>query len=309
MKRGRAVLIVLAAVLALLLPGYAGAQTKGIGLSPALRELTLAEGQESVSFSINISNTTDAVADLRLSTLDFGALDESGGIAFVGRTGQETTVYGLRQWMTLEKDRLTLEPGQSEEVQITVANREDLGPGGHYGAVVVSAANSSENNDEVALIPAASTLVLLKKTGGDISRLELDSINTNSSWINLPKSATLRFQNSGNVHLVPRGTMELFGPTGSRLARGVVNPQSGFVLPESFRQFSVPLELSKQPWLPGRYKLVTTWRFDGTEQTTTTEQDYWYIGTLVLWLIAISSLGIVLYLYIRYRRRPPTRGQ
>lgn len=303
--------LILAAALAVLLtaPAKANAQdVKGIGLTPALQELTLQEGQASTDFSISLSNSTDAAIDLRLLVYDFGALDESGGIAFLGRAGRETTKYGLRLWASLEKDRVYLEPGESESVKITVNNRENLSPGGHYGAIIVSAAGEG-GEESIAVMPAASTLVLLKKIGGEVMRLELDSVNTNKSWFRMPRETTLRFNNTGNTHLVPRGTVELFGPTGSKLARGVVNPQSGFVLPESYRQIKVSLSGGGQPWLPGRYRLVTTWRYDGTEETTVHEEQYWYIGTLALWAMVVSSLVIVLIMFVRYRRRPLTRGQ
>ncbi len=297
-------------VLTLALPVQVNAQTKGIGLSPALQEVTLAPDQASTSFAMRLFNTTDKTTDLHLSTMDFGALDESGGIAFLGRTEQETTVYGLKQWMVLEKDRLTLEPGQSQEVRVTIDNKESLGPGGHYGAVIVTAAEEVQaNQDNVAVLPAASTLVLLKKTGGETLQLELDSIKANSSWFALPKSAVLRFKNSGNTHVVPRGTVELYSPTGSLMSRTTINPESSFVLPESFRQFTSAIKLDKQPWLPGRYKTVVNWRWDSQEIFNQTVEYHWYMGKLLLGLIITSSLVIVLILYIHYRRRPVSRGR
>lgn len=306
----RKLAFVLLLTLGLFIPAAAHAQTKGIGLTPAIQEVTLGEDEPSVSFVMSVSNSTHRTVDLQLSTLDFGALDESGGIAFLGRTGQETTRYGLKQWMILEKDRLTLEPGQSGEVRITIDNKESLGPGGHYGAVIVSAApEAGQGSDDVAVLPAASTLVLLKKTGGEVQKLELDSTKANSSWLQLPRSITLRFHNSGNVHLVPRGTIELYSPTGSRLAREVINPGSAFVLPESFRQFTSDFKLNAQPWLPGRYKLVISWRYDGQEIFNQTVEYHWYMGKLLLGSIIIICLVIVLIMYIRYRRRPVSRGQ
>lgn len=302
-----AALLLLIAVM--LLPARAeGAGARGIGLSPGMQELVLQEGAESASFPVAVTNLTDTAVNLQLSLLDFGALDESGGVAFLGRSGQDTTDYGLRQWMRLEKDMIALEPGQSEEIQVTIINQDSLRPGGHYGAVVVSVADSAVSGGEsVAVHPAASTLVLLKKTGGEIELLKLNSIFTNSSLINLPKSAELTFENTGNIHLVPRGTVELYGPTGTKISSSVINESSAYVLPESSRLFQQELTRGSQPWLPGKYRLVTTWRFDGRDAVETVEKTYWYIGKLVLYLLVGASLLFVLILYIKYRRRPPSR--
>lgn len=309
MKRSVFAVVFLVVFVALLVPRYVRADSpRGIGLSPGIQELVLEEGAESVGFPVTIANLTDSPVNLRLSLLDFGTLDESGGVAFLGRSGQDVTDYGLRQWMRLDKDVLALEPGQTEEVQVTITNQDSLRPGGHYGAVVVSVAGSAEPNGEsVAVHPAASTLVLLKKNGGEISQLNLESTFTNSSLINLPKSIELKFKNTGNVHLVPRGTVELFGPTGSKISRSTINETSAFVLPEALRLFQQELPGVRQPWLPGKYRLVVTWRFDGREDVTVVEQTYWYMGKIVLYTLIIISTLIVCILYIKYRRRPPTR--
>jgi hypothetical protein len=111
------------------------------------------------------------------------------------------------------------------------------------------------------------------------------------------------------VHLVPRGTVELFGPNGNLISRGVINQNSGFILPESFRQFDVNFANQNQPWLPGKYKLVTSWRFDGREEMTTETITYWYVGKLFLWLMLVLCLVIVCILFIKWRNKPFFRGQ
>lgn len=284
------------------------AQAKGIGITPAIDELILEEGQSEAILEVGIVNATDTEAVLRISTLDFGALNESGGIAFLGRTGQETTPYGLSKWMRPEKETIRLSAGQSETVRVVVTNADDLSPGGHYGAVIVSAVTEDRpDGDAVAVQPAASTLVLLKKRGGESYRLERESQKTNSSLIRLPKSTEILFKNTGNIHIVPRGTVELVSPFGSVVARGTVNEQSSYVLPDSNRRMIVDLVGQSGSWLPGKYTLRTTWRYDGTEETQIVEQSIWYVGKVLLWLVALMSTVIVLVMYVKYRKRPPTR--
>lgn len=301
--------LIIGLLIGVLAPMRAHAAAQGIGLSPAVQEVTIAEGEPETNFGVWLSNTSDQPVVLRLSTLDFGALDESGGVAFIGRTGQETTAYGLRQWMRLDREQVSLAPGQSEEVKITVTNDSSLRPGGHYGAVIVSTGEADRAGDNVSVVPAASMLVLLNKTGGEKLQLNLDDIKANSSPINVPKTAQLRFYNAGNTHLVPRGTIELKNPFGSVVSRGIINEQSGFVLPESTRIFDVTLASYGQSWFPGRYKLVTTWRYDGTDNTNTTIEYHWFVGSVVLYGLITTCSLLVLFSYIRYRRRPPTRYQ
>lgn len=298
-------LFVFTCLLAVLLPATAQAAGKGIGLTPALRELVLEADQSSVSFKLSLVNSSDTPATLTISALDFGALDESGGIAFLGRTSQESA-YGLSKWLNFDKTEVTLGPGGSEEVAATVTNQSSLRPGGHYGAVVVSQTSGGTGTD-VTVVPSASTLVLLRKNGGEELKLELDEVKANSSLVTVPKSAQLKFKNSGNTHVVPRGTVELTNPSGHVVARAVINESSSFVLPESTRAFNLQLSNFRQPWLPGRYKLTTNWRWDGKEAFEKHETYHWYMGKLLLYMLLSISLLIVLIMYIKYRRRPPTR--
>lgn len=305
MKRSLFAVIFLCAVL--FLPAQAWA-VQGIGLSPALKEVSIGKDETSVSFDISVANTTEQRADLKLRVLDFGALDDSGGIAFVGRTAQESATRGLREWMELDEDTLTLNSGESRDVKVTIENRDTLSPGGHYGAVVVSAANPGSGSDSVAVLPAASTLVLLKKTDGENYSLKLDELKANSSLINLPKSATMTFRNEGNTHVVPRGVVELKNPFGKLVARGTINETSSFVLPDSSRRLTVEMMSYSQPWLPGRYRLETTWRYDGTDKAETVVYHKFFIGKMILVVIFMLCTIFVLFMYVQARRRPPVRG-
>lgn len=306
MKRRFGVLLLLVLCLSMPARGFAA---NGIGVSPGLQEIEISEGQAEASFEIAVSNSTESRVDFRLSTIDFGALDESGGVAFLGKTGQETYAYSLSQWMQVETPEVSVEPGKVQSVKVTVKNDDSLSPGGHYGAVLVTTRDTGQvQNDSVAMLPGASTLVLLKKIGGESYDLKLDQIKANKSFLGLPQSAQLRFQNAGNIHIVPRGTIELKGPFNTKLSSGVINETSSFVLPDTYRQIDIPLKTISQSWLPGRYTMKIEWRYDGTDQVQTREIHYWYVGKIGWAIIIIISLVFVLYLYILYRRRPVTRN-
>jgi hypothetical protein len=290
----------------LLVPNTAGATTKGISVSPALKEVTLDADAADVTFSFGITNTTSETMNLRLSMLDFGSLNEAGGIAFLGRSGQETTTYGLRQWIVLEKDTLTLRPGESQELHATVVNRSALAPGGHYGAIVVTSEQEDIDDQSVAVLPSASVLVLLKKSGGEHIDLQLPRIVSPHSIIGLPREVSLRFRNDGNTHAVPRGTVKLQDPFKHIIGRGIINEDSGFILPESHRVYKVQFNSAPKGWMPGRYALITTWRYDGTEKTVTTVTHIWYIGLIPIIIFSIIMFIICLFFVQRRFRRKKT---
>jgi len=92
-----------------------------------------------------VTNNTKSRCALRTSSLDFKSLNESGGWAFVTNgTDQLGHKYGLASWLTIPPDLIELQPNQTKPVKITVDNRSDLSPGGHYAAVLFKAANVTQ---------------------------------------------------------------------------------------------------------------------------------------------------------------------
>lgn len=237
----------------------------GIQMSPFLENINLDPSKSSISFNINYSNSTNKIQELDLTTEDFGSLNNTGGILLEG-SNPYTEKYGLTAWMSLSSNTVTLNPNSSASVQVTIKNESSLSPGGHYGAVIakVNNFNNSSNGNIVTINQQLVNLVLIDKTGGDHFNLKLTDIKNNGNWLVLPSSVVLTFQNPGNVQVVPRGLVRLLSPTGKTLAQGIINPQSSFILPESYQDFIVNLNaVSKDYAYPGIYSLSVDFRYDG----------------------------------------------
>src|SRR3990170_3346223 len=97
----------------LLLTGIATAQnndkSKAITIEPFLQEVILEPGDSSKTFSVRITNNTGSTFDFELQPLDFGSLNETGGIFFSGTEAVElSSKYGLANWIELEQTGLSL---------------------------------------------------------------------------------------------------------------------------------------------------------------------------------------------------------
>ncbi|MDD5083961.1 MAG: hypothetical protein PHT88_03450 [Candidatus Moranbacteria bacterium] len=262
---------------------WADEDQKGISVSPMFQEISLGEGQSSQTFSIEAFNTTDTLITLRLSVLDFGSLDESGGVAFLGAEQNFEKQYSIASWIRLDRDALVLGPGESQSVQVTFENRDSLSPGGHYGAVVFKVENSgSDTVDEngkskIAISQSFSSLVFAKKVGGVLYDLNMRSVERETNWFHLPASITTRFQNKGNVHVVPRGTIVVTDPLGKVVQKGVINPESAIILPETFRSYVTRPVLLGAALVPGYYTLTTQYRYDGRDDVITHSFRFTYV--------------------------------
>jgi hypothetical protein len=149
-------------------PAQALAGDSGLTVTPVFQEVTLATDETEARFSITLTNQTDGPLVLRPSVVDFGSLDESGGVAFLGASDNLVRKYSLASWMRPEKDIVSLAAGESEELRVVIENRESLSPGGHYGAVLFSIGNEESDTKEnvVAVNQLLSVLVFAKKRGG-----------------------------------------------------------------------------------------------------------------------------------------------
>jgi hypothetical protein len=304
MRKRILVLSCLFLLLPLNIPG-ATAATGSLGISPILQEITLEEGVERKAIVVELANNTASVQTLTLEVRDFGSLDDSGGVAFLG-TDTEVE-YGLRSWASLDKDRISLDPGQKQKVTVFIENRESLSPGGHYGALVATVAQEGGlegESSEVALKSALSSLFFLKKMGGEVYALEAERLTVTGTLWKPFQSADLRFKNAGNVHAVPRGTVEVVDPKGDVVFKGNINQSSYRLLPESFRTIPTQLIGVKTPWLPGTYKVTATFRAEGTDDMKTITLDFfWYLPLAGLALVIFLLAAILLLIRKKYSRK------
>ncbi len=295
-----------AVALAVLLPASVAHADGGLTVSPASTEVQVNQGVDQAEFEITVTNRDTTTITARLQAVNFRALDENGGVAFAGlETSDIETKYGLSSWLGFSKDVVTLEPGATETVKAIIDNRDSLSPGGHYGAIVVTPLNPDRELDsnEVEIVPATAALVLAKKLGGERYVMQLESFSFDRPFFGLPTTATLRFQNSGNIHVVPRGTISVYAPNGQAVQKALINTDSGTILPESFRRFtSTFMPLGRSFW-PGRYRAEIAWRYDGQKDFTITETTFWHSGW-GLWLLLPLGVIVVGWLWISRRKRP-----
>lgn len=267
-----------------------------------LQEVTLNEEKE-VRIEVTVTNTTEVIGTFQLHVFDFGSLDESGGVAFLGASNELETKYSLASWMRPEKDSVTLLPGKSETIPILIENRESLAPGGHYGAIVFESTDPAmpESPNTIAVNQMIASLVFVKKTGGAKPALELMNVEHHASLLTFSKEVIPRFHNPGNIHVVPRGRVEVLDPLGRLVYRGVLNEASSLVLPESFRLFPTTLLPVSQAFLPGKYTLRLQYRYE--EETAFQMWEKQFILFPPLTSLLLLGIGGVISVYAWWKRR------
>jgi hypothetical protein len=270
----------------------------GVTVSPAFQQVVLEQSDAEKTFDYAITNNTSQSLEFALSSVDFGSLDETGGVLFQGQSDKSLDYkYGLSRFVTLQQDRIVVEPKATTKIPVIISNKESMSPGGHYGAILATPTQAAGDPSKVQVNQVISTLLFVTKKGGEIYKMGLQSMQLKTHLFSAPSSVEMRFQNAGNVHVIPRGLITITDPRGRIVKRGYINEGSAILLPETFRKVSVPLRTINTAWWPGMYHMTITYRFDGqvsqdTKQMTFTYVNGWYIVILML-LFALIILGIV----------------
>lgn len=221
----------------------------GIRVSPVITNLTVNPGTTQV-VTIDVTNVTAESTTLETIINDFVANpNESGNPEIILNPNQYATSHSLKQFIRPIGD-VTLAPGQEMGVPVTITVPKGAAGGGYYGVVRFAPAGSSAvSGRNVTLAGSVGSLILIKVPGNlvedvSISGFDIEKNGNPDTFFTSNKDldGVVRFQNEGNIQEQPFGKMLL--KNGSKIV-GVysVNNENppGNVLPNSIREFSVPL--------------------------------------------------------------------
>jgi hypothetical protein len=266
----------------------------GIQIEPSYQEYVVTTDDSFVKGSAKISNTTNESVTLKIFALDIRQANEKGEISFVDKplSGEAFT---LATFLDPEKKSIELKKGESQEVPFTVRNSPDLSPGGHYGAIIAQYAETNEKGKQQVL-PALSSIVLVRKTGGERYNISLVSLEKEAKGVrfSMPSKYLLTFANEGNVHSVPRGLIEFKDTFGRVTHRGLINDGSLFVLPQVRRQIPVTMKQIRIPWPLMFYTITIKGTTDVGEVPFQQSTSFIYFNWVVITGILVL-LGCIIY--------------
>jgi hypothetical protein len=281
------------------------AQTSQVGagnalkVSPVRLDVKMDPGTTQ-TISVFIQNLTNAQALLHPVINDFVASsDETGRPNVILNEDEYAPSHSLKRLITPLKD-LTVAPGETREVKVTITAKKDTAGGGYFGAVRFAPANA-EGDRSVNLAASVGTLVLLRVNGDIKEDLTVESFDARKGdggasifFMNgQDLKGVVRFKNSGNIHLEPFGTVRLkrFGKVlGSyEINNGELR---GNVLPDSIRRFDVALD-KVGSW--GKYTLEGNFGYGSTGQLLTATYTF-YVVPVALIAIGVGLLLVLLFL-------------
>jgi len=266
-------------------------RAQAVSLSPLTFELAANPGETIINV-LKVTNTDDAPVNVAIEVEDFSAVGEEGRVAL--ESPSKDLTYSLARWVTVSPSALTILANDSATIQFTINIPIDAEPGGHYGSVLASI-SAAPSGGGVAVVQKVGSLILISVAGEveEIVRIAEFSVPNFSQYG--PVTILSRFENTGTIHVKPRGFILIENIFGKEIAQ-LDLPQKN-VLPRSIRRIEVPWG---DRFMFGKYEATLTAIYGSTNEPLSAITTFWIIP----WKIAGAVLlGVIILLSILIKGR------
>ncbi len=213
-----------------------GRSSNALTLVPPIKEIDANKG-DTVTTQIVLVNNEAETKTYFSSTASIRSMDEQGRPIYL----PEAEKFGLATWIEIAPGPFTLKPGDRTEISVVIKVPTNADPGGHYGAVLFTPEAPTLTAGNQVAVTTKLASILLMRIGGAIQESgtieQFVTTNGKTSFNRLPVDFTLRFMNSGNVHLRPTGKIEVRNMLGGTATVIPVNTEQHAILPQTTRVF------------------------------------------------------------------------
>jgi hypothetical protein len=222
-------------------------QAARLSISPVTFELTGNPGDVLVN-KLRIFNSSNASVAINMEIEDFAVAGEEGEV--IVREAENET-YSLAKWISVNPSSFTLAPNEQKFVDFIITIPLNAEPGGKYGSVLAGTRGIMSPDEEIigaAVSAKIGALVLLTVSGDVVENLEIKEFSVSSFSETGPIPFVIRFENTGTVHVRPRGFVTITDWRGKK-AIDIEFPQHT-VIPGSVRKIETSWD---KKWAFGRF--------------------------------------------------------
>ncbi len=224
------------------------------------------------------------------------------GIEFFSRSNELTTQpYELAAWVTLPQGEILVPAGSTVQIPFTIKVPQDAEPGGHYAGIMIGSEVGDAAQGGVGVSSALSSLLLVRVAGETIESGFIYDFSP-AQFITQSQDASfqLEFKNTGNVHIEPKGEIEItnmFGKIRGRIALQSGN-SFGHILPFSTKNFMFTWNGETNYLDIGLYRARAALHYGEEGEKVAYHSTYFLVFP---WMPAIGILSF-LYVFTRFVR-------
>ena len=282
-----------------------------LSVTPTLFDVSVEPGQIWQS-SVRVINSNQFDMVVYARPVNFSAVDETGRSHFQPILEAAVDGLTLAEWIDVPTEGIVIPQQQTKEISFTVRVPDNAAPGGQYAAIMVSTEPTQAGEDiaQIRTSQAVTSLFFLRVEGDIVEQGQIRSFRSLQSIVQIPKTEfSLRFQNTGTVHLQPQGEITIYNMWGQKRGEIPVNQRSQFgkVLPDNIREYTFGWEAAFSLVDIGRYRAEATLAYGSTNRSfTSATAHFWVIpvyGLLIVLGTLLTIFLIATWLVRRYVRR------
>lgn len=273
-----------------------------LSVSPVEIDYTVQPG-EPIHGSIQLSNDTKFEQTYYVSVRNFIPNGEDGRQTFLPASDDS----GLVRWIEFPRTHVTIPVGASAEFLWDLNTPNDATPGGHYAAVFFSTTPPENVQDVQVSIGAKIGVLFLVNVSGVVKESahieSFDAIPEQGHLVRhsprivdrLPTAFETRFQNDGNVHVTPHGTITISNMFGKTVGVVQLNTSNGKALPGSIRRFVSPWDVVST-FAFGKYDATLIGSYGSQGQPFSSTTSFWVFPWRLIGIGVFGLLILILFL-------------
>lgn len=285
--------------------------TNVLKVSPVRTDVQIQPGETKTVRTV-VSNLTSSPITIRPIENDFIAGDEKGTPALILDADKFAPTHSLKKFMKPLAD-VTIPAGKAQAVEVTIAVPAGTQAGGYFGAVRF-APTDPNGGGQVNLNASVASLILMTVPGETVEKIDLTDFNiqqdgTSGTFFQKSEnlSATVRFQNKGNLQAGPFGKVSVKNGDKVLYEADFNNKDPrDMILPDSARRWDIPLDKISGF---GNYTVSATFTYGTKNQTIEVSRSFWVVplGVIIAAVVAlliVIALAVGIWLFLRnYKKR------
>ncbi len=203
-----------------------------VTVSPVFFDLS-SNPEDTISDKIRIRNNTTSPLPIKLGVQRLTG-DESGDL-----TLRDTSDDDSLSWIKFKENTIVAKPMEWTDVFFTISIPKEAAYG-YYYAITFTQDNTSPLSQTGAKITGAAAVPILLNVRKEGAKFQgkLVAFTTDSSWYEYPPVKLITtFENTGNIHVRPRGNIFIKDWLGRQVAVLDINNTQGTVLPNIKKPF------------------------------------------------------------------------
>lgn len=278
-----------------LTPSICNAQvtTNGLSAIPPRLEISVpADGTNSQA--VKVRNESSEIKTIKVTVRDFIVTDNKGTPSFIDDISEiANNRWAASSWIQISPSSLTLKPGETKSLTLTILPPANALPGGHYAAVVYSPESGSIGNTTGASIQTnVGTLVYVTVPGDINQKATVQSFTAPKISEFGPIDFKATIKNSSDIHIQPVGSITIKNWFGGKTAQ--LSLDNTNIFPYTTRDFQNTLD---KKWLLGRYQ-ATLNAIYGTAGGLITSTIFFWVIPWRLIILVVAAVAIIVTLII-----------